>query len=127
MSDCKKDTAISILGLGGTIAKNIRLTNDRKTIELYSVDNLSVVCTMNIDSSTFLGIKIVSNELVYTDSISNLSGELNSPLSNNPLVSLGFSGGVLNIIGAEDISAGFTASQVNIRYDASTNSVIFEY
>lgn len=118
MSECKKNTDIPLLGQGNVQVKNIRFASDKKTIEVFNVDNLSIVCTMNLDSTVFVGVKIVNNNLIYTEPISNLAEEESSSIANNPAISINFVGGVLNIIGADDTSLGFTCSQVNVRYDA---------
>lgn len=126
MADCKKDTNIPLLN-GSLLMREIRFTSDRKTIELVLLDPTSVECTNNIDSSNYLGIKIQGNNLVFTNAINGLTTNLSSKVSDNPLISIVLSGGgVLSVIGVDDATLSFSVTQLNVRYDASTNSVKFQ-
>lgn len=126
MADCKKDTNIPLLN-GSLLTRKIRFTNDRKIIELVLLDPTSVECTNNIDSSSYLGIKIQGNNLVFTNAINGLTTNLSSNVSDNPLISIVLSGGgVLSVIGVDDGTLSFSVTQLNVRYDASTNSVKFQ-
>ena len=127
MSACRKDTNIPLLNEGSMLARKIRFTSDRKTIELNLLGSPSTLeCTNDIDSSAYLGVKIQGNNLVFTDAISGLTTDLSSPVSDNPLVSIAQSGGVLSIIGLDDTDMGFSVPQMNVRYDAPSNSVKFQ-
>jgi hypothetical protein len=126
MADCKKDTNIPLLN-GSLLMRKIRFTSDRKTIELVLLDPTGVECTNNIDSNGYLGIKIQGNNLVFTNAINGLTTNLYSNVSDNPLISIVLSGGgVLSVIGVDDGTLSFSVTQLNVRYDASTNSVKFQ-
>ncbi len=126
MADCKKDTNIPLLN-GSLLMRKIRFTSDRKTIELVLLDPTGVECTNNIDSNSYLGIKIQGNNLVFTNAINGLTTNLSSNVSDNPLISIVLSGGgVLSVIGVDDGTLSFSVTQLNVRYDASTNSVKFQ-
>ncbi len=126
MAECKKDTNIPLLN-GSLLIRKIRFTSDRKTIELVLLDPSGVECTNNIDSSSYLGIKIQGNNLVFTNAINGLTTNLSSNVSDNPLISIVLSGGgVLSVIGVDDGTLSFSVTQLNVRYDASTNSVKFQ-
>lgn len=126
MADCKKDTNIPLLN-GSLLTRKIRFTSDRKIIELVLLDPTGVECTNNIDSSSYLGIKIQGNNLVFTNAINGLTTNLSSNVSDNPLISIVLSGGgVLSVIGVDDSTLSFSVTQLNVRYDASTNSVKFQ-
>lgn len=126
MSSCKKDTNIPLLDGGGLLVKNIKFSTDRKEVNVYQTGDLQTVCTNDIDLSTFLGVKIVGSNLVFTDAISGLNTNLSSDVSNNPVVRIILVGGVLSIIGVDDVSIGFSVPQMNVRYDSATNSVKFQ-
>ncbi len=126
MADCKKDTNIPLLN-GSLLMRKIRFTSDRKTIELVLLDPTGIECTNDIDSSNYLGIKIQGNNLVFTNAINGLTTNLSSDVSDNPLISIVLSGGgVLSVIGIDDGTLSFSVTQLNVRYDASTNSVKFQ-
>jgi len=128
MANCKKDTPNTVLN-GGALSKTIKFSTDRKQVRFLEITNLSEICTNNIDSSQFLGVKIVNNELVFTDAISGLTHDASSNISNNPSIALAMIGGgaTVGIIGVDDLDLGFSAPQVNVRYDTTTNSIKFQY
>ncbi len=125
MANCRKDTSIALLDGGSALIKNIKFTTDRKEIHVFQLGDQTVECTNDINSSVFLGVKIVDNHLVFTDAISGLNTDISSDVSDDPLIIVKMSGGVLNI-GIEDTGMGYTVSQLNVRYDAASDSVKFQ-
>ncbi len=126
MAACSLNSNYSLLN-GGAQIRNIRFNNGRTETELIDTTNSSVECTRNIDSGSFLGVKIVNNNLVFMAPISGLSTNMTMLVSNNPIIRIAATGiGVLAIIGIDDMTNGFTVPQMNVRYDAATNSVRFQ-
>jgi hypothetical protein len=126
MADCSKNNNFSLLN-GGTQIRNIKFNTDRTEMQLIDIVNASVECTRNINSGSFLGVKIVNNNLVFTDAIAGLNTNMTMYVADNPTIKIAATGiGVLSIIGIEDINNGFTVPQMNVRYDAATNSVKFQ-
>jgi hypothetical protein len=126
MADCSKNNNYPLLSTG-SLTRNIRFTTNRKVIEMILTSNNSVECTRNIDSNAFLGVKIVNNNLVYTDAILGLSTGITMDVSKNPLIRIEQGlGGVLNIIGVDDTETSFSVPQLNVRYDAATNTIRFQ-
>ena len=119
------NTNISLLA-GSIQIRNIKFTADRKTIQVFLTDTLSVECTRDIDSAGFLGVKIVNDNLVFTDAISGLNTNFSLKVSDNPPISIGPAVGGLNIIGIDDTGTGFSVPQINVRFDSATNSVKFQ-
>ncbi len=126
MAICTKNTNIPLLA-GSIQIRNIKFTADRKTIQVLMTGTGSVECTNDIDTAAFLGVKIVNNNLVFTDAISGLNNNITSNVSDNPSISIApVIGGGLNIIGIDDTGSGFSVPQINVRYDSATNSVRYQ-
>ncbi|MBK8563150.1 MAG: hypothetical protein IPN76_07310 [Saprospiraceae bacterium] len=126
MADCSKNNNFSLLN-GGTQIRNIKFNTDRTEMQLIDIVNASVECTRNINSGSFLGVKIVNNNLVFTDAIQGLNTSMTMLVADNPTIKIAAAGiGVLAIIGIDEINNGFTVPQMNVRYDAATNSVKFQ-
>ncbi len=126
MADCSKNNNYPLLSTGSLI-RNIRFTTNRKVIEMILTSDGSVECTRNIDSNAFLGVKIVNNNLVYTDAIIGLSTSITMEVSRNPVIKIEQgTGGVLNIIGIDDAENNFSVPQLNVRYDAATDTIRFQ-
>ncbi|GEM_PF-5674243 len=126
MANCRKDINIALLDGGSALIKNIKFTTDRKEILVFQLGNLTVECTNDINSSVFLGVKIVNNHLVFTDAIAGLNTDISSDVSDNPTIIVTMNAGVMNI-GIDDTEMGYTSvSQLNVRYDAASDSVKFQ-
>lgn len=126
MANCRKDTSIALLDGGSALIKNIKFTTDRKEIHVFQLGNLTVECTNDINSNDFLGVKIVDNHLVFTDAISGLNTDISSDVSDDPIITVTMNGGVMNI-GIDDTEMEYTSvSQLNVRYDAASDSVKFQ-
>ena len=126
MADCSKNNNFSLLN-GGTQIRNIKFNTDRTEMQLIDIVNASVECTRTINSGSFLGVKIVNNNLVFTDAIQGLNTSMTMLVADNPTIKIAAAGiGVLAIIGIDEINNGFTVPQMNVRYDAATNSVKFQ-
>ncbi len=126
MADCTKNNNYALLN-GGTQIRNLKFSTDRTETQLILTGFSTVECTRNINSGSFLGVKIVNDNLVFTDPIQGLTTNMSMAISNNPTINIGPDGkGVLAIIGVDDVNSGFTVPQMNVRYDAATNSVKFQ-
>jgi hypothetical protein len=126
MADCTKNNNYALLN-GGAQIRNIKFSTSRTETQLIQVSDGSVECTRNIDSGTYLGVKIVNNNLVFTDPIPGLTTNMAMLVSNNPTIKIAAAGiGVLAIIGVDDVTNSFSVPQMNVRYDAATNSVRFQ-
>lgn len=126
MANCSPNTDFPLLDSRGQQIRNIRFSNDRKTIEVLLNGNASPECTTNIDAAGFIGVKIENNNLVFTSAFSGLITDITASVSiTNPTVAINLVSGVC-IIGIDDISNGYSAPKMNVRYDAATNSVKFQ-
>ncbi|MBI1224765.1 MAG: hypothetical protein GC192_05975 [Bacteroidetes bacterium] len=126
MTNCKKNAAITLLGAGSLLEKNIRFSTDFKEVELYEIVGGAIQCINDINSNDFLGINIVNNELFFTASISGLNTNISFELSNNPLIKIKDVSGALEIIGIDDINTGFAVQQVNVRFDGTASTIEFQ-
>ena len=126
MADCRKNNNYPLIGTSALI-RNICFDASRKEVQLIDASTGAVECTRNIDSAAYLGVKIVGGNLVYADAIAGLPTSMTMAVGNNPTITItqGMSG-ILNIIGVDDINNGFSVPQINVRYDAATNSVKFQ-
>ncbi len=125
MADCSKNTNYPLLS-SGALTRNIKFNADKSEIQMFTTSNGSVECTRDIDSNAFLGVKIVNGNLVYTDAIMGLSTSITMNVDRNPVLKIELNGGVLSIIGIDDVENGFTVPQANVRFDAATNTVRFQ-
>lgn len=126
MANCTKDTEIQVLGAGGTLIKNIRLSNDQQRIVLFRISDGTEICSNSIDSSAYLGVELVNEQLIFRDAISGLNGNNSFILPSDVLIELKKTDSSLYIIGVEDDNVSFVVPKMNIRYDASTNSIQFQ-
>jgi hypothetical protein len=126
MATCSNNTDFLLIDTGGAQVRDIKFTADRQTIEVWQIGISPAECTTPINSGTYVGVKIVRNNLVFTAPISGLTTNISSSLASNPSISIGVSGGVASIIGVDDIGSGFTVPQMNVRFDSLTNSVKFQ-
>ena len=126
MTNCKKNTAIPLLGAGSVQVKNIQFSSNKNEVQVYQIDNLAIQCINDIDSADYLGVKIVNDELVFTDVISGLNTNIFSANGNNPRINITLSGGILKIIGVDDNGMGFAVTQMNVRYDSAASGVRFQ-
>lgn len=127
MPTCPDNTNYPLYGGTQGQIRTIRFTADRQTIEVVLIATNTVECTRSINSGSFIGMTIQNNNFAFTTAFSNLRNNLNLDVGNNPLVSIGPVSGVLQIIGSDDMTMGFQAPNVNIRYDAASDEVKFEY
>jgi hypothetical protein len=126
MADCTKNNNYALLN-SGTQIRNLRFNTDRTQTQLILTGFSTIECTRNINAASFLGVQIVNDNLVFTDPIQGLTTNMNMPVSNNPTITIARDEkGVLAIIGVDDTTIGFTVPQMNVRYDAATNSVQFQ-
>jgi hypothetical protein len=126
MADCTKNNNYALLN-GGTQIRNLRFSTDRTETQLILTGFSTVECTRNINGASFLGVQIVNDNLVFTDPIQGLTTTMNMAVSNNPTINIAPDRkGVLAIIGVDETSNSFTVPQMNVRYDAATNSVQFQ-
>ncbi len=125
MANCAKNSPITVQS-GGALVKNIKFSADCKELQVFNTGGGSIQCVNDIDSSTYLGVSIVSGALVFSDAFTGLTNNLNSPVSANPVLRIRSTDGALDIIGIDDLGMGFAVTRVNVLYDSATNAVKYQ-
>ena len=126
MAACSVDSNYPLLDGQGTRIRDIQFSSNFEAIEVLTLPGTSVECDVSINVRGYVGVKIVNNNLVFTTAINGLNTNISSSLDDHPNLSIKLSGGVLSIIGVDDITDGVAVPEMNVMFDSATGSLKFQ-